>query len=115
MTNEFKFSQASDLGFDAAVIASWDVAPRVVFLAAADADSKAASFHLYGVRALVVAREAIDLALLADANIRSQKATMLERHVAPPKFAKTYCSQCGGEFGPGDHGYSHCTDHKGLR
>ena len=28
-----------------------------------------------------------------------------------PKFAKTYCSQCGGEFGPGDAGYSHCENH----
>jgi hypothetical protein len=28
------------------------------------------------------------------------------------KFQKTYCSQCGGEFGPGDHGYSHCSDHR---
>jgi hypothetical protein len=28
-----------------------------------------------------------------------------------PRFAKTYCSQCGGEFGPGDSGYSHCRDH----
>lgn len=27
------------------------------------------------------------------------------------KFEKTYCSQCGGEFGPGDSGYSHCKDH----
>ncbi len=27
------------------------------------------------------------------------------------KFPTTYCSQCGGEFGPGDHGYSHCEDH----
>jgi len=27
------------------------------------------------------------------------------------KFEKTYCSQCGGEFGPGDSGYSHCSDH----
>lgn len=27
------------------------------------------------------------------------------------KFEKTHCSQCGGEFGPGDHGYSHCSDH----
>ena len=31
-----------------------------------------------------------------------------------PKFDKTYCSQCGGEFGPGDSGYSHCDQHKGL-
>lgn len=28
------------------------------------------------------------------------------------KFASTHCSQCGGEFGPGDHGYSHCDDHR---
>lgn len=28
-----------------------------------------------------------------------------------PRFDKTYCSQCGGEFGPGDQGYSHCKDH----
>jgi hypothetical protein len=27
------------------------------------------------------------------------------------KFAKTFCSQCGGEFGPGDAGYSHCDQH----
>ena len=29
-----------------------------------------------------------------------------------PKFAETFCSQCGGKFGPGDHGYSHCRDHR---
>lgn len=28
-----------------------------------------------------------------------------------PRFTSTYCSQCGEEFGPGDHGYSHCSDH----
>jgi hypothetical protein len=28
------------------------------------------------------------------------------------KFQNTFCSQCGGEFGPGDHGYSHCHDHQ---
>src|SRR6185503_8939538 len=28
-----------------------------------------------------------------------------------PKFAQTSCSQCGRDFGPGDHGYSHCADH----
>jgi hypothetical protein len=28
------------------------------------------------------------------------------------KFAITYCSQCGQQFGPGDSGYSHCTDHQ---
>lgn len=29
-----------------------------------------------------------------------------------PKFEQTYCSHCGGSFGPGDHGYSHCEDHR---
>lgn len=29
-----------------------------------------------------------------------------------PRFEKTFCSQCGGEFGPGDHGYSHCDQHR---
>jgi hypothetical protein len=28
-----------------------------------------------------------------------------------PRFAKTFCSQCCGEFGPGDAGYSHCDQH----
>jgi hypothetical protein len=30
------------------------------------------------------------------------------------KFEKTFCSQCGGEFGPGDHGFSHCSTHRTL-
>ena len=28
------------------------------------------------------------------------------------KFQQTFCSQCGGEFGPGDSGYSHCDQHE---
>ena len=28
------------------------------------------------------------------------------------KFEKTFCSQCGGEFGPGNEGYSRCKDHQ---
>ena len=27
------------------------------------------------------------------------------------KFQKTFCSACGREFGPGNHGFSHCEDH----
>jgi hypothetical protein len=30
---------------------------------------------------------------------------------ARPKFDVTYCSNCGRQFGPGDHGYSHCEQH----
>lgn len=29
-----------------------------------------------------------------------------------PRFAETFCSQCGKAFGPGDSGFSHCTDHR---
>lgn len=29
------------------------------------------------------------------------------------RFAETFCSQCGGVFGPGDSGYSHCDSHPG--
>lgn len=31
------------------------------------------------------------------------------------RFDETYCSQCGGAFGPGNSGFSHCTDHQGKR
>jgi len=27
------------------------------------------------------------------------------------RFSVAYCSQCGGQFGPGDEGFSHCSDH----
>ena len=27
-------------------------------------------------------------------------------------FSIAYCSQCGGEFGPGNDGFSHCSDHQ---
>lgn len=30
------------------------------------------------------------------------------------KFEQVSCSQCGGEFGPGDNGFSHCENHKHL-
>ena len=31
--------------------------------------------------------------------------------ICKPLFHATYCSQCGKEFGPGNHGYSFCDDH----
>ncbi len=31
------------------------------------------------------------------------------------RFPVTYCSQCGEAFGPGDHGFSHCANHKDKR
>lgn len=30
------------------------------------------------------------------------------------KFKNTFCSQCGEEFGPGDHGFSSCKSHRGM-
>lgn len=31
------------------------------------------------------------------------------------RFPVTYCSSCGEAFGPGEHGFSHCKNHKGKR
>jgi hypothetical protein len=28
-----------------------------------------------------------------------------------PRFSATFCSMCGRDFGPGDHGYSSCDSH----
>ena len=30
---------------------------------------------------------------------------------AGTRFPVVSCSECGQDFGPGDHGYSHCADH----
>lgn len=30
------------------------------------------------------------------------------------KFENVSCSQCGQDFGPGDHGFSHCENHRHL-
>lgn len=35
--------------------------------------------------------------------------------LAAPRFAVTYCSQCGACFGPGKGGFSHCDQHGGGR
>jgi hypothetical protein len=31
------------------------------------------------------------------------------------KFANIYCSQCGSDFGPGEHGYSSCISHAEVK
>jgi hypothetical protein len=31
-----------------------------------------------------------------------------------PRFPETFCSACGGAFGPGDSGFSHCDEHKAM-
>ena len=30
-------------------------------------------------------------------------------------FGETWCSQCGESFGPGAHGYSSCSSHRGKQ
>lgn len=35
----------------------------------------------------------------------------LKPYLNPPRFQSVWCSQCGEEFGPGMHGYSHCIEH----
>lgn len=32
-----------------------------------------------------------------------------------PIHPMVYCSQCGRGFGPGNHGFSHCANHKGRK
>jgi hypothetical protein len=52
-----------------------------------------------------------DNAVLVAARVAMAKVEELK----PPKFAETFCSQCGGAFGPGDSGFSHCSDHRAAR
>jgi hypothetical protein len=33
----------------------------------------------------------------------------------PALYPDVGCSNCGGGFGPGDHGFSHCQNHSHLR
>lgn len=41
----------------------------------------------------------------------ASRAAEFRRENAAARFERTYCAQCGAEFGPGEHGYSHCSDH----
>ena len=41
--------------------------------------------------------------------------SIIRTHDVPSyKYPETFCSQCGGEFGPGNEGFSHCENHKHL-
>lgn len=37
------------------------------------------------------------------------------REPESPRFPNVSCSQCGQTFGPGDHGFSHCENHEGMK
>jgi DNA-directed RNA polymerase subunit RPC12/RpoP len=38
-----------------------------------------------------------------------------ERTKVRYKFSNVFCSQCGNDFGPGNHGFSACKEHAGIR
>lgn len=42
----------------------------------------------------------------------AERAWQDDQDTPQPRFLNTYCSQCGRDFGPGDHGYSHCANHQ---
>ena len=56
--------------------------------------------------------ECLDFCEAADPYSETPKKTDLK---SSPRFANVSCSQCGGLFGPGDHGFSHCENHAELR
>lgn len=35
-----------------------------------------------------------------------------ERRQHEPRYRRVWCSQCGGQFGPANSGYSHCENHE---
>ena len=59
------------------------------------------------------ARAHVDILLdIAGRQIKAAKAALGME--TAPRFEVTYCSQCGGTFGPGDHGFSHCENHSEI-
>lgn len=64
----------------------------------------------------------VSIGVTAPIEVSVIRAELAERvdddtiHTEPtPMFVTTHCSQCGKSFGPGDHGYSHCSSHAGER
>jgi len=71
-------------------------------------------------RALMVANAAMSHGLPGSiyANARAAvEGVLAEWEALKPthKFASVSCSNCGQQFGPGDHGYSHCENHAGRK
>jgi hypothetical protein len=67
-------------------------------------------------RAMVARIKALDAALreIADGlGLDRSELREIATAALSPKYSNVYCSQCGGDFGPGDHGFSHCDSHKG--
>jgi hypothetical protein len=45
--------------------------------------------------------------------IAAGRAFVADLSPLTPRFAATFCSMCGRDFGPGEHGYSTCESHDG--
>jgi hypothetical protein len=59
----------------------------------------------------------VELLTTADRNIISKGLIyQADRYAGRRVYAHqtVSCSQCGGDFGPGDHGFSHCENHAHL-
>jgi len=71
---------------------------------------------------LVKALQAMEMAMLGyvhqnditKAALAKCRAALAKAGAQTPRFEETFCSQCGDGFGPGDSGFSHCTDHASL-
>lgn len=52
---------------------------------------------------------------IIDANLAASHARpIVNNEDKKYKFQKTYCSQCGSEFNPGNEGFSNCVDHENI-
>lgn len=49
---------------------------------------------------------------MADELFDDRRPKIIHKQDLPPRFANTYCSQCGSDFGPGENGFSRCGDHR---
>ena len=45
------------------------------------------------------------------ASLHDAICTDRANNIGPARFQRTFCSQCGGAFGPGPHGFSYCSNH----
>lgn len=76
--------------------------------------------HLTGDAAFAAALDAADAYLIGLCVLAARQDYALclidrEHGRAAPRFASVGCSACGRHFGPGNHGFSHCISHAGLR
>lgn len=85
-------------------------APSVALVINTDDDSFALSITSAEARAMAAALEAA--ATWAENVLETGLGESAVDAPTKPRFDKTYCSQCGGTFGPGNSGFSHCKDHQ---